>query len=953
MNFLICSLLLLFLRRIFTISSANGIPARLQMLFELAIILVIVLVCQSLSARLICEGMNLIDRRSLMREATSRGVDMFGTRAMIFELALLAVKYFLVAIALFLVLPGCKLVAETLLNIVDLVQSIGVWFPKKKRKPPDKNKSQTQQINLIVALILLWLSNYGKRGRIAPCGNQRPAAAASRDAAPGHFFPVGGAYGRRSRKRPRPTLTAAPLANAHGSARGPRSWKRPRPALMAAPVASTHGSARGGTTPAVSGGTHFPAAAAIKCAARENQHHVQSCSPLQDSLTSNSNNFMLRFRQAFSIHQCHSPFIHLSNVFDAAAGPHSDADSHAYVGGDHNALVACSHSETSFTATEQIGPQFIANNAGFRGSALMVPAFWPRSFGFQHSRLGSFGCRSFRLDAMNPFEFVGATPLLHRRGLAGKAINLMMVLFLVKNVYEGDVSRYFCSARNTVASEFICASNLQLECSCDSCNRNPTVCSPGKSVSETMLINWYEKLKRSLQIRDFCESVADPCVFIKNGTTHDEDVNVSPPGKSGSETMQKLSSDQSPQLGSPGDDDKSIVEQFRKSSGSVIVLTFVYDCIILERDRKTITKFIATLKYGPEKFDFTDEGTISKCLQRLPSDSGLTMSQPFLSKHVLASCDQNPQLGSPVNDSGSKTMWKHSFETENEAFPAAPTQTPAFPAAPAQTAAFPAAFTGATSAGFTLLNVFFKPTETQFLLATRHFLLADNSLAIAAGEPAAKMQFELPLTLILLSFFNHCKRGPATASATITDGSHCYSTYSHIHSQSVQYAEVGRSYLNYFGLNLRFQSDNVFRGRAVIAPSAKEACDLVSISVLRWPTPIALPFARECEDIWGLPNSLQNSPRGNLYVSEHARSKCGKCAYKYQTRALRKSESVLRLRMWLSRKTAAQRSSLTFRTLAIRSEYQSVVDNDRDGDDDGRDYDGSASLAASSAAHDK
>ena len=103
---------------------------------------------------------------------------MFGTRAMMFELALLAVKYFLVAIALFLLLLGCKLVVETLLNVVDLVQSIGVWFPKKKRKPPDKNKSQTQQINLIVALILLWLSNYGKRGRIAPCGNQRPAAAA-------------------------------------------------------------------------------------------------------------------------------------------------------------------------------------------------------------------------------------------------------------------------------------------------------------------------------------------------------------------------------------------------------------------------------------------------------------------------------------------------------------------------------------------------------------------------------------------------------------------------------------------------------------------------------------------------------------------------------------------------------------------------------------------------------
>ena len=162
MNFFICSLLLLFLRQIFTISSADGIPARLQILFELAIILVIVPVYQYLSARLICGGMNKIEQRSLTKEATFCGVDMFGTRAMIFEHALLAVKHVVVAIALFLLLPGYKLVAESLLNIVDLVRSIRMWFPKKQRKPPDKNKSKTQQINLIVTLILLWMSNCGK-----------------------------------------------------------------------------------------------------------------------------------------------------------------------------------------------------------------------------------------------------------------------------------------------------------------------------------------------------------------------------------------------------------------------------------------------------------------------------------------------------------------------------------------------------------------------------------------------------------------------------------------------------------------------------------------------------------------------------------------------------------------------------------------------------------------------
>ena len=233
--------------------------------------------------------MNLIDRRSLMREVTFRGVDTFGTRAMIIELALLAVKYFLVAIALFLLLPG-KLVAETLLNIVDLVQSIGVWFLKKQRKPPDKNKSKTQQIILIVALILLWPSICGKRGRISPRDSQRPAAAAIRDRAPDHFFPIGNASGQhlwkhprpalidgntrglRSLQRPttsahssargqlsltatpaacahcsgpRPALAAAPAASALGSTRGQRSRQRPWPTLTAAPAASAHGSARG------------------------------------------------------------------------------------------------------------------------------------------------------------------------------------------------------------------------------------------------------------------------------------------------------------------------------------------------------------------------------------------------------------------------------------------------------------------------------------------------------------------------------------------------------------------------------------------------------------------------------------------------------------------------------------------------------------------------------------
>ena len=117
--------------------------------------------------------------------------------------------------------------------------------------------------------------------------------------------------------------------------------------------------------------------------------------------------------------------------------------------------------------------------------------------------------------------------------------------------------------------------------------------------------NWYDKLKRSLQLRGFHESVADPCVFVKDG-----DAFTSP---SAGATVQKDSSNRNPRSGSCGNG-SNIIEQFRNSSGGIIVLTYVDDCIILSRDRETITKFIATLKYGPEEFDFTDEGTISKYL---------------------------------------------------------------------------------------------------------------------------------------------------------------------------------------------------------------------------------------------------------------------------------------------------------------------------------------------------
>ena len=150
---------------------------------------------------------------------------------------------------------------------------------------------------------------------------------------------------------------------------------------------------------------------------------------------------------------------------------------------------------------------------------------------------------------------------------------------MVKNMNKGDVSRHFCSARNAITPELMYALSLSPE---PSCNQGPQLGPPGYN--------------------------------------------------SGSETMQKPSSNQSPQFGSPGNDHQSIMEQFRNSSGSVIVLTYVYDCIILARDRKIITKFIATLKFGPKTFDFTNKGTISKYLGKYTPRHLLTIPSLVKSK---------------------------------------------------------------------------------------------------------------------------------------------------------------------------------------------------------------------------------------------------------------------------------------------------------------------------------
>ena len=137
--------------------------------------------------------------------------------------------------------------------------------------------------------------------------------------------------------------------------------------------------------------------------------------------------------------------------------------------------------------------------------------------------------------------------------------------------------------------------------------------------------NWYDMLRKGLQIRGFKESVADPCVFIKPSTltaaSTNETDNASP--ASTAKTVSPI----------------DCIKNFRANSSDIIVLVYVDDCIILSRDKSSIDLFIASLTHGPEKFAFTDEGTLDKYLgveiSRLPDGQGFKLTQPYLIERVL------------------------------------------------------------------------------------------------------------------------------------------------------------------------------------------------------------------------------------------------------------------------------------------------------------------------------
>ena len=109
--------------------------------------------------------------------------------------------------------------------------------------------------------------------------------------------------------------------------------------------------------------------------------------------------------------------------------------------------------------------------------------------------------------------------------------------------------------------------------------------------------NWYDMLKKGLQRRGLQESVADPCVFLRD---------------------------------------------------NLIVLCYVDDCILLSPKKEIIDEFLVSLKHGPEQFIFTDEGDIERYLgvevTRLDDDSGFKMTQPFLIERILQAAEIDTKI---------------------------------------------------------------------------------------------------------------------------------------------------------------------------------------------------------------------------------------------------------------------------------------------------------------------
>ena len=111
--------------------------------------------------------------------------------------------------------------------------------------------------------------------------------------------------------------------------------------------------------------------------------------------------------------------------------------------------------------------------------------------------------------------------------------------------------------------------------------------------------NWFQKLDKAMQIRNFIPSMIDPCVYLKKG---------------------------------------------------IIVLVYVDDVIILSPRDAIITNFIKSLQGTTEGFELTDKGSLEKYLGvniKKHKDGILEMSQPYLIERIIKGVASNPSEWNP------------------------------------------------------------------------------------------------------------------------------------------------------------------------------------------------------------------------------------------------------------------------------------------------------------------
>ena len=110
----------------------------------------------------------------------------------------------------------------------------------------------------------------------------------------------------------------------------------------------------------------------------------------------------------------------------------------------------------------------------------------------------------------------------------------------------------------------------------------------------------------------------------------------------------------------------------------MIILVYVYDCILVSKEALVIQKFISSLKAGTEDLLFTEEGTINSYIgvdiSSFPDKKGFTLSRPFLIDRVIQALNFDPKttksatnktpVGYPLlnkdeNGPARKSSWKY------------------------------------------------------------------------------------------------------------------------------------------------------------------------------------------------------------------------------------------------------------------------------------------------------